>query len=160
MAIETEILRAVEPGDETLIRALFAEERAVQLGAAGLGAAQVQQLIEMQYRGRAMTYSAAYPDAEDSIILGPDGEPVGHLLLDRKPDRWTIVDIAVRAAHRHRGLGTRALEGCQRQAAAAGAAIELKVEPHNPARQLYERLGFRATSEDPISVNMVWSGAN
>lgn len=158
--VEAPIVRAAEPGDETLLFALFCEDKAAQLAAVGLGQAQIQMLIEMQYRGRTMTYSAAYPDAMELMIVEPDSAAVGHMLLDRNPDRWRIVDIAVLAAHRGRGLGTRVLQDCKRQAAAAGAAIELQVEPYNPARRLYERLGFRATEEDVMNVKMVWDGAN
>jgi ribosomal protein S18 acetylase RimI-like enzyme len=81
---------------------------------------------------------------------------VGYLLLDRKPDRWWIVDIAVLAAHRGRGLGTRVLEECKRRAVAAGAGLQLQVSPLNPARRLYERLGFRNAGEDAVAVQMVW----
>jgi ribosomal protein S18 acetylase RimI-like enzyme len=128
-----------------------------------LGEAQLQPLIEMQYRGRKMTYAAQYPEAADSILCvddgGDDGTPVGRLLLDGKPDCWRILDIAVLAAHRGRGLGTRVLKQCQQQAAAAGVKLELQVAPRNPARRLYERLGFHATREDAATVEMVWSQA-
>jgi hypothetical protein len=33
----------------------------------------------------------------------------------------------------------------------------LRVEPGNPARRLYERLGFQTVSEDAMNVEMAWT---
>jgi ribosomal protein S18 acetylase RimI-like enzyme len=149
-------LRPAGPEDEPLLHALFAEDKQAELAGAGMPAALVQTLVEMQYRGRQTTYTARYPESEDSILLGDFDEPVGRLLLHRKPGCWRIVDIAVLAAHRGRGLGTRALEDCQRRAAAVGASLELHVERQNPAQRLYRRQGFQIASEDAIGLEMVW----
>jgi ribosomal protein S18 acetylase RimI-like enzyme len=158
---ESARLREAGPADEPLLFALFAEDRAAQLALAGLGAGQARTLIEMQYRGRAMTYAAHCPEAVDLILLGGDGTPVGRLLLDRNSTRWRIIDIAVLAAHRGRGIGTEALRECQRQAAAAGVGLELQVEPLNPAHRLYRRLGFSEAGEkNAVTVEMVWSKAS
>jgi len=159
-AIETVSLRKAGPEDEPLLYDLFAEDRAAQFAACGMGEAQFKPLIEMQYRGRKMTYAAQYPAAEDSILLDEDGQPVGRLLLDRRPDRWRIVDIAVLVNHRGRGLGTQVLKECQRQCETAEVRMELQVALWNPARRLYERLGFRAIREDAVAVEMVWSAAD
>ena len=113
----------------------------------------------MQYRGRKMSWAAQYPDAADSILIADDGTPVGRLLVDRKPHRWRIVDIAVLASHRGRGLGARVLAECRSECGAAGARLELRVAPDNPARRLYERLGFRVTGQDAVAVEMVWNAA-
>jgi len=51
--------------------------------------------------------------------------------------------IAVDAASRGRGVGTQLLEALVAHAGDAGyRALSLSVHPHNPARRLYERLGF------------------
>ena len=52
--------------------------------------------------------------------------------------------IAVRAALRGRGLGTKLLRALLAHAARAGVAqLSLSVETDNPALRLYERCGFR-----------------
>lgn len=153
----TERMRPAIPQDQALIDELFYQDRAAQFAAAGLAEAQIQSLVQMQARGRQMTYAAQYPAAEDWILLDDHGEPVGRLLLDRQPDCWRIVDFAVLASHRGQGLGTQALREYQRQAAAAGAALKLQVMRFNPARRLYERLGFQAATQDAVAVEMVWS---
>jgi ribosomal protein S18 acetylase RimI-like enzyme len=145
------------PEDRALIDALFYEDRAAQFAGTGLAEAQIRPLIEMQARGRGTTYTEQYPAAEDWILLDSDGTPAGRLLLDRQPDRWRIVDIAVLTARRGQGLGAGALMECQRQAAAAGARLDLQVRPENPARRLYERLGFKVVREDAIAAELVWN---
>jgi ribosomal protein S18 acetylase RimI-like enzyme len=147
------------PADESFLFELFAESQD-QLAGLRSNEALWRSLVEMQYRGRAMSYAAQHPQAEDSILLDEDGQPAGRLLLDRQPDRWRIVDIAVLAARRGQGLGTEVVRQCQQRAASAGARLELQVRPENPARRLYERLGFRVASEAGVSVEMVWSAAD
>jgi ribosomal protein S18 acetylase RimI-like enzyme len=154
---------AAGPEDERLLFALYAEDQRAQFVPSGLAEELVRSLIQMQYRGRSMTYAARYPASENSILIADDGSPVGRLLLDRGslrlPDCWRIVDIAILATHRGKGLGTRVLKECQRLCAAAGASLELQVTPWNPARRLYERLGFQVVSEDATAVEMGWSPA-
>jgi ribosomal protein S18 acetylase RimI-like enzyme len=147
-------LRPACPADEPFLFQLFAESQE-QLAGLRSNEALWRSLVEMQYRGRKMTYAAQYPAAEDSILLDEDGRPVGRLLLDRRPDRWRIVHIAVLASRRGRGLGTRVVRQCRQRSAAAGARLELQVRPENPARRLYERLGFRVAHENLLTVEMV-----
>lgn len=157
---ETALWRPVTSQDEPQLFALFAEEKAAQFTGTGLAKELVQPLIEMQYRGQKMTYASHYPNAEDSVLIANDGTPVGRLLLDRGMARvqncWRIVDFAVLAEHRGKGLGTRVLKECQRLCKAAGARLELKVAPGNPASRLYERQGFHVVCEDAIAIEMVW----
>jgi ribosomal protein S18 acetylase RimI-like enzyme len=150
-------MRPAGPEDQGLIDALFYEDRASQFAGTGLAEAQIQMLVGMQARGRSTTYAAQYPAAEDWILLDEEEQPVGRLLLDRHSDRWRIVDIAVLMARHGQGLGARVLRECQRQAVAAGARLELQVRPENPARRLYERLGFEVVSEDAVAAEMVWN---
>jgi ribosomal protein S18 acetylase RimI-like enzyme len=152
-------LRPASAEDEPLLQALFAENKAAELAAAGFGEAQIRALVEMQSRGRKMTYAAQYPAAMDLILLDGKGVAVGRLLVDRQADCWRIVDIAIRTAYRGLGLGTLALQESQRQAAAAGATLALQVMCFNPAFRLYERLGFHAVRENAVMIEMVWSAA-
>ncbi len=152
-------MRQAGPEDEPLLFALFFEDKVADLAATGLDEAQFLPLIEMQYSGRKMTYETQHPEAENLILIGEDGRPAGRLLLDRKPDCWRVVDIAVLASHRRMGLGTQVLTQCQERCSTAGVRLELQVAAGSPARRLYERLGFQVTRGDAVSVGMVWSPA-
>jgi len=149
--------RVAQPEDEAFVRMLFMEQAAGLLTAAGLAEEQSTALAEMQYRGRQASWAARYPRAENLIVCDGVGHPVGRLLLDRFPQRWRIVDLAIRSDLRQQGLGGQVLTYCQQQAEEARASLALQVAPYNPARRLYERLHFCAVHEDAVEVEMIWS---
>jgi ribosomal protein S18 acetylase RimI-like enzyme len=153
-------LRPAQPDDEVLLFQLFAESQ-WQLEMLRANEALWRSLIDMQYRGRKLSYDQVYASAEDSILCVPNeaGEraAVGRILVDKKPGVWRIVDVAVLAALRGKGLGTVAIRNCMDEAAAADARLELRVTPGNPARRLYERLGFTVVLEEPMDIEMAWN---
>ena len=74
----------------------------------------------------------------------------GHL-ADDVPE----VSIGVVARHRGRGIGTRLLEALHTAARDAGvSALSLSVEDGNPARRLYERLGYTPVRRTGDSTTM------
>lgn len=148
-------LRPATSEDEGFLFRLFAETQD-QLALIRSNAALWKALVDVQYRGRKMTYSEHYPDAEDAILCR-GGEAVGRRLLHREPGCLRIVDIAVLTESRGQGIGSWALRECQKRAAENGMRVELSVNPMNPARLLYEHLGFHTTEEDAMHVAMAWS---
>jgi ribosomal protein S18 acetylase RimI-like enzyme len=60
--------------------------------------------------------------------------------------RWSetirVVDIAFMPEHRGSGIGTRLFRELFDEGDAAGKPVSIHVEIFNPARTLYERLGF------------------
>jgi ribosomal protein S18 acetylase RimI-like enzyme len=142
--------------DEGFLFRLFAEGRMAELAQWGIPSSQAEQLTQLQYRGQRITYLQRYPRAENLILLSECGTPAGRMLLDRQPDRWRIIDIAVLTEFRHRGVATRAIRDCQFRCRASGSRLELQVDPANPARMLYERLGFRVAAEVGASLEMIW----
>lgn len=154
------ILRPARPEDEPFLFRLFAESQQ-QLAFSQSDEMLWQSLVEMQYRGRKISYAAAYPEASDMILSLDEGSddptPMGRILVDRGQHRWRIVDLAVLIEHRGKGLGAKALQEFQSQCRRAGASLELEVTKQNPAVQLYKRLGFGVTGEDVLAVRMAWN---
>ena len=143
--------------DHPFLFRLFAEDRKVELERCGIPAAAAEKLVELQYRGQRQTYLQRYPGAENLILFSEGGKPAGRLLLDRQTNRWRIVDIAVLTEHRRGGIATRAIRACQSSCRTLRARLELQVNPTNPARTLYERLGFRVVTATDVSLEMVWT---
>jgi ribosomal protein S18 acetylase RimI-like enzyme len=127
--------------DESLLFTLFAETKGADLTLLGLSAEQLWPLLEMQFRGRQMTYAARYPAAWDAVI-DRDSVAVGRVLLDRSQDHWRLIDIAVLACCRGQGIGSHVLRVCQEQCGELGMPLRLRVACGNPARKLYEQLGI------------------
>ncbi len=99
--------------------------------------------LKDQFRGQWHHYSTAYFDSL-FLIAEVNGEAVGRLyLFDQHPEDLRIVDIGFTEAWRGRGLGGALLRLVQDYAAAKGKYCSIHVEQTNPARRLYNRLGFR-----------------
>jgi predicted GNAT family acetyltransferase len=64
------------------------------------------------------------------------------------------MDISLLPAHRARGLGTAILGELAAEADAAQRGLSIHVECTNPARRLYERLGFVAVETGEVYVLM------
>lgn len=143
--------RTATSEDAAFLRELFDEVRGADLAA--IEPAQRRTLLTIQYRGRETQYAAAYPGAVDHIIE-VDGRPAGRVLVDETTDNVHVVDIAVVAAERGRGLGGGALRSWCDRADETGRTMSLTVAPGNPARRLYERLGLEAVAEDQTAVRM------
>ena len=78
------------------------------------------------------------------------GVPAGRLYIDRRLDEIHILDIALLPEHRNAGIGTVLLESLIAEATGAGKRVTIFVERNNPARSLYDRLGFRTIEEHDI----------
>lgn len=85
----------------------------------------------------------------DSIsIVMVDGRPVGYLKVEVRRDHLYLDGIYLKASHRGRGLGARLVSDLMERSGAEGKSLRLRVLRTNPARRLYERLGFRVTGSD------------
>jgi ribosomal protein S18 acetylase RimI-like enzyme len=141
--------------DEAFLFRLFAESRMAELAGCGIPPSQAEMLVQFQRRGQQITYLRQYPRAENLILLSECGIPAGRLLLDKQPERWRIVDIAVLEEYQRRGITSRAIRNCQSRT--PSVRLELQVNPANPARHLYQRLGFRVVTETAASLEMIWT---
>lgn len=81
------------------------------------------------------------------VLLRGD-EPVGLLKLQQQPGAWHIVQLQLIPRWHGKGIGRSLLEGVIGDASRAHADLTLSVLKANPARRLYERLGFVVTGED------------
>ncbi|AKQ69760.1 Acetyltransferase, GNAT family [Myxococcus hansupus] len=156
-------LRAATASDEPFLFALYVSTREHELAAWGWAPAQRDAFLRMQWMAQSHDWAARYPGADHQVVCR-DGQPVGRLLVARTTPEWRVVDIALLPQHQGGGVGTRLLTHVRDEAAKAGAPLRLQVLRTNPARRLYERLGFEADAApspeaaDPY-VSMTWRPA-
>lgn len=86
---------------------------------------------------------------ERSRIVIVAGQPVGVIAAERRPAEWFLGNIAIAPEMQGQGLGTALLRDLLATAARDGLPTRLQVLLVNPARQLYERLGFAIVGETP-----------
>ena len=151
-------LRAATAADQEFLRGVFAASRETEVAALAADPGQLTTFIDMQFRIQQQSYQARFPAAENSIIV-VDGQPIGRMLVDRSAEAIELIDIALMAAWRNRGIGTSLVRGLTVEAAGQSKPVLLEVLRTNPARRLYERLGFTGSSEDSMYIQMRWQPA-
>ncbi|MBD2843603.1 GNAT family N-acetyltransferase [Paenibacillus sp. IB182496] len=149
------ILRAVVPQDEPFLFQLYAGTRIQEIAQWGWDRRTALGFLRMQWTAQQRSYAAHYPELEQRIVQVEE-RPVGRLLLSRARAADIVVDLSLLPELRGQGIGTALLQEVLRQAAVAKKPCRLQVTAGNPARRLYERLGFRTTGADEIYEQMEW----
>lgn len=147
---------ALTPEADSLAYRLFAVDKLAEFAAIGVPQLQAEELVQMQWRGRTLTYANQYPGAEDWTISLEDGTPVGRYLLQKTSQSVRMVDFAILPEWRGRGIGTQVLQRLIQNTATNGSIFSLRVEKNNRALYLYKRLGLNIISSDEISFEMEW----
>jgi ribosomal protein S18 acetylase RimI-like enzyme len=80
---------------------------------------------------------------ENAQVIERGGEPVGLFKVTRDGNEWHLVQIQLTQELQGQGIGRALLSELMTQAHAAGASLTLRVLHQNPARHLYEQLGFK-----------------
>jgi ribosomal protein S18 acetylase RimI-like enzyme len=151
-------LRPARPEDREFLIAVYASTRADELAPVPWTEEQKASFLRMQFEAQDADYSRNYADADFSVVE-VDGSLAGRLYVQRRPDEIRLIDIALLPAFRGRGIGTGLLTRLFDEAASRDVPITIHVELHNPARALYERLGFVAQGEQGIYTLMRWTPA-
>jgi ribosomal protein S18 acetylase RimI-like enzyme len=76
-----------------------------------------------------------------------DGQDIGLLKIDQASVPWALHQIQILPVHQKKGLGEQILRQITGEAKKSGASIQLGVLKNNPAKRLYERVGFRVLEE-------------
>jgi ribosomal protein S18 acetylase RimI-like enzyme len=140
-------LRRCTVADEPFLLRVYGSTRAAELALAGWPVEQRVAFVRSQYEAQRTHYEREFPAADRSIVLVA-GEPVGRLVVDRRPDEVRVVDVSLLPEYRGRGVGTALLEELVAEASGTGRPLRLHVRPDNPARRLYLRLGLRVVGHE------------
>lgn len=94
-------------------------------------------------------------DHFDAIrIVEMAGEPIGMIKIIRDPDCWHLVQIQITPGHQGRGIGGALVRELLAEADGTGLPVALQVLKVNPAKRLYDRLGFEVVSDAGHSFEM------
>ena len=156
VAAPTVVLRPEAPADRAFLRELYGSTRELEMGVMPWSEEQKRAFLDMQFRAQDVYYHENYYDT-DFLVIEVDGERAGRLYVQRAEDAIYLVDIALLPAFRGRGIGGRMMDGILGEARAAGKKVSIYVEYFNPARRLYDRLGFRPLDTNGVYLRMVWA---
>jgi ribosomal protein S18 acetylase RimI-like enzyme len=95
-------------------------------------------------------------DSTQVTVLVVEGRDAGVVRVEETPEALFLVLIEVAPEYQGRGLGTHVIRDLQERARARGVPVTLQVLKVNPARRLYERLGFTLTGETETHFRMRW----
>ena len=79
---------------------------------------------------------------------------MGLLKVVRERRQWELMQIQLAPGVQGQGLGTTLLQSLIAEARSKNASLTLSVLKANPAKRLYDRLGFRMVAEKENSYEM------
>lgn len=85
------------------------------------------------------------------------GCDVGTIGVVSDENRFLINTVYLLPEYQNRGIGSALIRGVLDRARTQGLPVRLGVLKVNPARRLYERLGFRVVAETETHWKMEWS---
>ena len=152
-------LRAVGPGDEEFLLAVYASTREPELAQVNWPEEMKQTFLRQQSEAQRREYESRYPEAEYDVIL-LDGRPVGRLWVGRDEAEIRLLDIALLPDAQGRGVGAALVRPLIEEARATGKRLRHMIFVMNEgARRFYERHGFVVFEEvGGAYLHMEWRG--
>jgi len=153
LTVETLIRRPITPEDMDLLETIYASTRELEMAIVPWSNEEKAAFLHMQFEAQHRHYQMFFPSAQYLLLF--DGDvPVGRIYLDRRGREMHVMDIAILPPFRNQGLGTALIREVMDNAFADGMSVGLHVENFNPARRLYDRLGFLPVGEDGVYIRM------
>ena len=148
-------LRPVAGEDSDLLFRVYASTRAEELAPVPWSDDQKQAFLRQQFEAQSAYWGAHYAGGEFSVVEA-DGVPAGRFYVARLSGEIRLVDVALLPEWRGRGIGSRLIEGLFEESRRSGLPVTIHVEVFNPARALYERLGFVQREDRGMYLLMEW----
>jgi len=147
-------LRSITDNDLEFLFRVYASTRAEEKELVGWNDEQWEQFLRMQFHLQHTQYMRNYENPSFDIIL-EKGVPAGRLYVNRGPDEYRIIDIALLPEYRRRGICGNLMTSLLREAGKRGLPVSLHVEKNNPILDYYRRLGFRVEADRDVYYFMV-----
>ena len=113
----------------------------------------LQELGVWDEQQQRATFAAQWKRQEVRII-SIDGKDVGWLQVAELPTEIRLQKFYISPPYQRSGIGSEVLGGLIATWRAAGKKVVLRVLKNNPARRLYQRLGFSVVAESGVIFRM------
>lgn len=150
-------LRQVNELDGELLYAFFLSTRENEMKILSFWTDEQRNMFfRQQFTAQHTYYQQTYKEG-NFCIIEQNSIPIGRLYFDTKlRDYFSIIDIAILAKYRGNGIGEGILRDILSVASANNKAVRIHVENHNPAKRLYEKIGFKTIEIGEIYTEMEW----
>lgn len=148
--------RPTTPEDVPFLRLVYGTTRDDEMRQVPWSDEEKAAFLDMQFAAQKQHYEQFYPLCE-FLVIELEGEGIGRLYIDRGESDIEIVDISLLPEHRGRGIGRMLLEEILEEGRLTGKKVSIYVEHYNPARHLYDRLGFRHVDTNGVYHKMEWA---
>jgi len=150
--------RTSATADESFLLGVYATTRSAEMQLVPWTPEQKAAFVAQQFTAQKNHYEEFYPNCE-FLIIELESEPIGRLYIDRGETEIEIIDIALLPQFQRLGIGRMLLEEILAEGKATGKLVRIYVENFNPARRLYDRLGFRHVDTNGVYHCLEWSVA-
>lgn len=140
-------LRKIKESDLSVLHEIYASTRKDEMDLVPHWTELMKtEFLKQQFHAQHTYYQNNYSGA-DFWILEQKKRIIGRLYADNDNSAIRIIDISLLPAYRGKGLGTGILKDLIKKAEESSVPVSIHVESFNPAKRLYERLGFKKISE-------------
>jgi ribosomal protein S18 acetylase RimI-like enzyme len=88
-------------------------------------------------------------DPSSLMIIEKDREPIGCISVQRPGNEILLSAIEIAPSQQNQGVASQLIQELLDESDQSHLPVKLQVLKVNPARRLYERLGFQCTGETP-----------
>lgn len=149
-------LRPVAEADLEFLYRVYAASRSDEMALlVDWSEEEVEQFLRFQFEAQHRHYQTHYPNARYDVIVR-EGEDAGRLYVQPMANEIRVMDIALLPEHRGQGIGRALMQEVLDEAASSQRFVSLHVEGNNPAKRLYERMGFTVVGEVSFYELMHW----
>jgi len=155
MPPESISFRPAEKDDYEFLRRVYASTREDEMALVPWTDEEKSAFLEQQFRAQDEHYHRVYENT-DYLIIVRDVIDIGRLYIDRLPNEIHLLDIALLKEFRRGGIGAALLKDILEEGRATNRKVTIYVEHFNPARHLYDRLGFQHVDTNGVYHLMEW----
>jgi len=138
-------LRPYQNEDLPFMQQLYFSVREQELASVNFSTAEKNAFLSQQFSAQYLHYTQHY-STDAFNIIETLGKPIGRFFVDYWSHEIRIVDIALMPKYRNLGIGSYLLNMLFIEAKKNNLPVTIHVEHNNPAKKLYERLGFKLKS--------------
>jgi GNAT superfamily N-acetyltransferase len=140
--------------DRAFIAEVYASTRVEELAVVPWTEGEKKAFTDWQSAQQEAHYALHYPGAE-RLVVEHRGQPAGRIYVDTTAFEVRLMEVTLLPTWRNQGLGSRLMDVLLDYADGLALPASLHVEPFNPARRMYARLGFQARETRGIYEFMV-----